>query len=134
MRAAAVAANAAVCLSVVLLPWYGLDDYVASGWDATVWARAALILALVNLMAIRARGATGSRTLALAVLALIAFRVALPPDFGFDFDGLDVPVERRPGAWVALGAALTAAALAGLPARESGRASPSRSASEPAPR
>jgi hypothetical protein len=115
-RALALAGSAALALSIVLLPWYALGDYVPNGWDATAWLRAALVLAALNLAAARGGGA-GSAALALAALVLVAGRVALPPDFGFDFDGLEVPVERRVGAWVGLGAALlvVAAALAGRP-------------------
>lgn len=115
-RAVAIAANAALALSIVILPWYALGDYVPNGWDATAWLRAALVVAALNLAAVRAGGA-GSAGLAAVALVLVAGRVALPPDFGFDFDGLDVPVERRVGAWVGLAAAVlaVAAALAGRP-------------------
>lgn len=106
-----MAANAALALSIVLLPWYALGDYVPNGWDATAWLRVALVLAALNLVALRGGGA-GSAALALPALVLVAARVALPPDFGFDFDGLDVPVERRAGAWVGLAAAVAAAAVA----------------------
>lgn len=115
-RAVAIAANAALALSIVILPWYALGDYVPNGWDATAWLRAALVVAALNLAAVRAGGA-GSAGLAAVALVLVAGRVALPPDFGFDFDGLDVPVERRAGAWIGLAAAVVAvgAALAGRP-------------------
>jgi hypothetical protein len=113
-RPVALAANGALAISIVLLPWYALGDYVPNGWDATVWLRAALVLAALNLVAARAGGA-GSAALAAAALLLVAGRVVLPPDFGFDFDGLEVPVERRAGAWIGLAAAALAlaAALAG---------------------
>jgi len=117
-RAVALAANAVLALAIVLLPWYALGEYRPDGWAATAWARGALILALANLVAAQVdeRGG-GSTPIALAALALVAVRVALPPDFGFDFDGLEVPVERLAGAWIALGAAVTALAAAALPAR-----------------
>jgi hypothetical protein len=78
------------------------------------------VLAALNLVAVRG-GGTGSAALAVAALVLVAGRVALPPDFGFDFDGLDVPVERRAGAWIGLAAAAlaVAAALVGRPRRRS---------------
>ena len=115
-RAVAAVANAGLALSIVLLPWYALGDYVPNGWDATAWLRAALVLAALNLAVVRS-GGTGSAGLAATALVLVAGRVALPPDFGFDFDGLDVPVERRAGAWIGLAAAALAlgAALAGRP-------------------
>jgi hypothetical protein len=115
-RAAAGVGSGLLALSIVLLPWYALGDYVPNGWDATAWLRAALVLAALNLVAVRG-GGTGSAALAVAALVLVAGRVALPPDFGFDFDGLDVPVERRAGAWIGLTAAVVAlaAALAGRP-------------------
>lgn len=111
MRPVALAASAALALSILLLPWYALGDYVPNGWDASAWLRVALVLAALNLIVAR-RGRPGSATLAAAALALVAIRVALPPDFGFDFDGLDVPVERRAGAWVGLAAAAVALAAA----------------------
>ena len=56
----------------------------------------------------RARLPFGLYAIATAVaavaLACVAVRVITPPDFGFGFDGLTVPVERRIGCWVALGA------------------------------
>jgi hypothetical protein len=107
-------------LAVVLAPWYALDDYVPNGWDATWWARVALIASLAGL-ALASAGAAGVRlpmapeaaarirlALAAVAVAAIAFRLAVPPDFGFGFDGLDVPTERRVGAPLALAGALTA--------------------------
>lgn len=110
-RALAIAANAALAVAILLAPWYALATYVANGWDATWWARAALVVAAANVVALRG-GADRLLPAAGAALALalVALRVALPPDFGLDFDGLHVPVERRWGAWLALG--LAAAALA----------------------
>jgi hypothetical protein len=108
LRVLAIAASAIVGLSVVLLPWYRLDAYEPNGWDATWWARAALAAALANIVSIR----FGRHRLAVAAaalgLAFIALRVASPPDFGFGFDGLTVPVERQAGCWVALGSSLLA--------------------------
>ena len=104
-----LAASAVLALSVLVLPWYALDDYVVNGWDATWLARGALLLALVNIVLARAGGSSPvAAVVAAAALALVAVRVAFPPDFGFDYDGLDVPVERRVGCWVALAAALIA--------------------------
>ena len=117
----ATLANAVLALSIVLLPWYALGNYVPNGWDATFWARVALVLAVVNLVAAR-RGRGGSRALAGLVLLIVAARVALPPDFGFDFDGLDVPVARRAGAWIGLAAAAAAFAAAVSQSRRSGPA------------
>jgi hypothetical protein len=107
-RALAVAASGVTALSVVLLPWYALDAYEPNGWDATWWARAALLAALVNIVAIRLGRPRVAVVAAAFGLALIAIRVASPPDFGFAFDGLKVPVERLAGCWVALGSSLLA--------------------------
>lgn len=113
---------AIAALAVVLAPWYRLDDYVPNGWDATWWARLALLAALAGLAlgsaeAARVRLPLAPRLaarlrLALAAMAVaaIAFRLAVPPDFGFAFDGLDVPTERRLGAPLALAGALLALA------------------------
>jgi hypothetical protein len=114
---------ALAALGVVLLPWYRLDDYVPNGWDATWWARIALLAALAGLALSPVERAARVRAgLAAIAVASIAFRLAVPPDFGFAFDGLDVPTERRVGAPVSLAAALTALAaellrLRGRPAR-----------------
>lgn len=108
-RYAALAANAALALSVVVLPWYALAEYTPSGWQATWLARLALVLALGGIVLLRlGRAPRDLLTPALGALLLVAYRVALPPDFGFDLDGLEVPVERRPGALIALVAAATA--------------------------
>lgn len=105
-RSPALAANAALALSVVLLPWYALAEYAPSGWQATWLARLALVAALAAIVALRlGRPARDVLAPSILALALVAYRVALPPDFGFDLDGLEVPVERRPGALVALAAA-----------------------------
>jgi hypothetical protein len=115
-RGAALASGGLLAASILLLPWYGLGSYEPNGWDATFWLRVALVLAVLNLVGVRARErASGSVPLTAAALALVALRVLLPPDFGFDFDGLEVPVERRVGAWIGLaaGAGALAAALAG---------------------
>jgi hypothetical protein len=115
---ALLAGSAVLALSVVVLPWYELDDYVTNGWDASWLARGALLLALVNIVLARTGGsAPVAAGVATTALALVAVRVAFPPDFGFDFDGLDVPVERRFGCWLALGAAAVACAAAALEAR-----------------
>ena len=96
-------------LAVVVLPWYRLDDYTPNGWDATWWARLALLAAVAGLAAAPFEEAARLRIAAAAVaVGAIAFRLAIPPDFGFAFDGLDVPTERRLGAPVALAGALLA--------------------------
>jgi len=120
VRAAALAAGGVLAASVLLLPWYSLGEYEPSGWDASFWLRLALVVSVLNLIAVRADGpATGSVPLAAVALAAVALRVALPPDFGLDFDGLDVPVERRVGAWIGLAAA-SGAFVAALFGRTSG--------------
>ena len=111
MRNLARAGFALTALAAVLLPWYGLDDHTPSGWEATAWGKVAAIAALAGL-ALATVEATPRARLALAGLAVaaIGYRLALPPDFGFDFDGLDVPTERRVGLPLALAAALLALA------------------------
>jgi hypothetical protein len=114
-RALLLAGSAVLALSTVLLPWYELGAYEPNGWDATWMARVALVAALAGIVI--ARVAPDSRWalwLALAALTAVAVRVAFPPDFGFGFDGLDVPVERAVGCWVALGAAALAVTGAAL--------------------
>jgi hypothetical protein len=110
-----------LALSVVLLPWYALDAYEPNGWDATWWARAALAAALVNLVALQLGRDRLAVAAALVAFACVAVRVVAPPDFGFAFDGLKVPVERQAGCWVALTASflalLASARLAWRPAR-----------------
>jgi hypothetical protein len=107
-RAVAIAANAVLGLSVVLLPWYALDSYEPNGWDATWWARAALAAALAGIVLLRFRWDRLAALVAALALGSVVVRVAAPPDFGFGFDGLTVPVERRIGCWVALAASLSA--------------------------
>ena len=110
-RAFAVAASAVLALSVALLPWYALDDYEPNGWDATWWARAAALAALATIVLLRLPGRDREATIAAALgLAFVALRVIDPPDFGFGFDGLKVPVERQAGCWVALASAALALA------------------------
>jgi hypothetical protein len=131
LRIAAMATAAAVALAVVLPDWYALDDYTPDGWDATWWARAAALLALANLLLLR-YGAVPARVAAAiagAIVLLVAARVAFPPDFGLDFSGLTVPVERRPGCWAALALALTHLAATALPAFRAG--APGASAAAP---
>ena len=102
-------------LATVLLPWYRLDDYTPNGWDATWWARLALLAAVVGLATAHVEGLERARLIAAAIaVAAIAFRLAVPPDFGFAFDGLDVPTERRVGAPLALAGALLALAAEAL--------------------
>ena len=113
-RVALIAGSAVLALSVLLLPWFELDEHVASGWDATWLARLALLAALATIVAARA-GAPPALLAGLSAIALVlvAVRLAWPPDFGFGFDGLDVPVEQRVGGWVALGGGLVALAASG---------------------
>jgi hypothetical protein len=108
VRAVAVTAAAVTGLAVVLLPWYALDDYEPNGWDATWWARAAAAAALVTIVALRLGHPRLGAVIAALGAAFIAYRTAQPPDFGFAFDGLKVPMERRAGCWVALGSSLLA--------------------------
>jgi hypothetical protein len=106
----ALGSCAVLALAVVLTPWYALDDYVPNGWDATWWARIALVAALAAALALRLGRRREALALLVVALACVAFRAIAPPDFGFSFDGLDVPVERRWGLWLALVAAVVALA------------------------
>ena len=115
--AIAIASCALTALAAVLTPWYALDDYRPNGWDATWWGRGTAIAALLAIVALRLQRAREAFALAAVALACVAFRTILPPDFGFGFDGLDVPVERRWGLFVALGAAIVATASTALIAR-----------------
>ena len=107
-RNVALGACGVLALAVVLTPWYALDDYVPNGWDATWWARAALVAALVAALALRFGRRTEAIAFAAVALACVIFRVIAVPDFGFAFNGLDVPVERRWGLWLALAAGVVA--------------------------
>src|SRR5438876_3418645 len=120
LPAAGMAATAGVAVSVFVGPWFALYRYTPNGWHATWWARLALLLAAINLV-LMAADLFGRAQVALAALtvAAVALRVVWPPDFGFAFDGLRVPVARRPGVWVALGLALVALALTALSQRRS---------------
>jgi hypothetical protein len=104
----AIGASAVLALSVVLLPWYSLDAYEPNGWDATWWARAALASALIAIVALQFGRFRAGAAFALLAAAFVLYRTAQPPDFGFAFDGLDVPVKRLTGCWVALGSSLLA--------------------------
>jgi hypothetical protein len=108
VRYAAVAASAVLALSVALLPWYALGPYEPNGWDATWWARAAALAALVNIVLVRLERYRLAAVAAALAVAFVALRVAVPPDFGFGFDGLTVPTSRQAGCWVALGSSLLA--------------------------
>jgi hypothetical protein len=101
---------------VALTPWFQLGDYQPNGWDATWWARGAAVAAIAAIVALRLGRDRAAVALAAVGLACVAVRVIAPPDFGFAFDGLDVPVERCWGLWLALAAALTALATAALTA------------------
>jgi hypothetical protein len=119
---------------VVLLPWYALDAYEPNGWHATDWARAAAAAAIVTIFLLRF-GLYRAATLAAAVaLACVAYRVVALPDFGFGFDGLTVPVERRVGCWVALVSSSLALLASALTALQSSRSPGSRTASSAAAR
>lgn len=87
---------------MVLLPWYALDAYEPNGWHATDWARAAAAAAIVTIVLLRLRLYRAAALAAAVALACVAYRVVAVPDFGFAFDGLTVPVDRRVGCWVAL--------------------------------
>jgi hypothetical protein len=107
-RNVALGGCALLALAVVLSPWYALDDYVPNGWDATWWARIALVAALAAAVALRLGHRREAIGLLAVALACVVFRAIVPPDFGFSFDGLDVPVERRWGLWLALVAGIIA--------------------------
>ncbi len=112
LRDVAIGALAVLGIAVVLTPWYSLDAYTPNGWDATWWARIALVAALVAIVALRfgyTREAAAGSVLA---LACVAFRAIAVPDFGFGFDGLVVPTARDFGLWIALVAAVVAALAA----------------------
>jgi hypothetical protein len=111
--ALAILACAVTALAVVLTPWYALDEYVPNGWDATWWAAAGAIAALLAIVALRIDRPREALALTAIALACIAFRTIVPPDFGFGFDGLEVPTERRWGLFVALGGAIVALGATG---------------------
>jgi uncharacterized membrane protein YwaF len=108
LRRLALAGCAVLALSIVLTPWYALADYVPNGWDATWWARVALIAVLAGALALRFGRRREAVALIAIALACVAFRAIVTPDFGFAFDGLGVPVERRWGLWLALAAGVVA--------------------------
>ena len=119
IRRGAALATAALAVSVFAVPWFALDGYRPNGWQATWWARVAFLLALLNLpLIVAGRGRAVARLLAALALAAVALRVAFPPDFGFGFGGLSVPVHRQAGCWIALVAAAAALLLLLLPERE----------------
>ena len=124
-----MAASAVLALSVVLLPWYALDAYEPNGWDATWWARAAAAAAIVTIALLRFGLYKTATAVALVAFACVGVRVISPPDFGFGFDGLSVPVERRFGCWVALASSLLALSTSARLAWSSRRSAPERSPS-----
>ena len=130
-----MAASAVLALSVALLPWYALGAYEPNGWDATWWARAAAIAAIVNIALVRFGLYRLATVVAAIAVACVAVRVIAPPDFGFGFDGLSVPVERRIGCWVALAssslALLSSARLAWSSRRRSPGPATSSAAASP---
>ena len=103
-------------LAIALLPWFRLDDYAPNGWDASWWIRLALLAVIAGLLVPESSPRLRLAAAAVAVAA-IAFRLIVPPDFGFDYDGLDVPTERAFGAWVGLATALAALLAEALPLR-----------------
>jgi hypothetical protein len=115
-RKVALGGCAVLALSVVLTPWFALGDYVPNGWDATWWARIALVAALAAALALRLGRPREAVGLVAVALACVAFRAISPPDFGFGFDGLHVPIERRWGLWLAVAAAAIALASTALSA------------------
>ncbi len=117
MRQAAIAGCAVLALAVVLTPWYALDDYVPNGWDATWWARGALVAALAGALALRFGRRREAVVLIAVALACVVFRAIVAPDFGFGFGGLDVPVQRRWGLWLAVAAGIVALAASLRPAK-----------------
>ena len=74
-RHLSLAGFAVAALSVAVLPWYALDDYVPNGWDATWWARIALFAALAGL-ALASADALPRARLVLAAVALAALSYA----------------------------------------------------------
>jgi hypothetical protein len=113
-RNVAIGGSALSALAVVLTPWYALGEYVPNGWDATWWARGAAVAALLAIVALRLGRDREAAALIVVALGCVVYRVIALPDFGFGFDGLDVPVERRWGLFVALAGALVAAAAVGV--------------------
>jgi hypothetical protein len=112
-RAAAQVAAVALAVEVLFLPWYALGNYVPNGWDATWLVRLALAAAVAGALVLRLGGpARAGLAWWLVAVALVAVRVAFPPDFGFGFGGLHVPVERRAGCWAGLATALLGALAA----------------------
>jgi hypothetical protein len=97
-------------LSILLTPWFAMDDYTPNGWDATWWARIALIAAIAGIVLMRIGRTCEAAAAAVLALACVAVRAIAVPDFGFGFDGLDVPVDRSWGLWIALAAGVIAVA------------------------
>ena len=119
VRALAIAGAAVLALATLLTPWYRLDEYTPNGWDATWWARLALVAAIAAIVALRMHRDREALGLLGVALACIVFRVIAPPDFGFGFDGLEVGTERDWGLWLALAGAVVAfAATHALTRRE----------------
>ena len=111
-RLLVVVAALVLALAAFLLPWYALGEYRPSGWQASWWPRGAVLLAVAAALAARGGAPRAVLTaLAAAALGCVLLRLVLPPDFGFDFGGLEVRVTREAGAWVGLAA--TAAMSAG---------------------
>jgi hypothetical protein len=111
-RIVAIAAAALLALAVALTPWFSLSEYQPNGWDATWWARAAALAAIAAVVTLRLGRDREAAALAALALIFTAIRAIAPPDFGFAFDGLKVPVSRQWGLYLALGAGALATAAA----------------------
>jgi peptidoglycan/LPS O-acetylase OafA/YrhL len=120
----AVLACGVLALAVVLTPWFALDEYQPNGWDASWWPRAAALLAVLAIVALRAHRDRIALALIGGALVCIVVRAIAPPDFGFAFDGLDVPTERLFGLWLALGAGIVALVATALGTRGTSRSGP----------
>ena len=130
MRVGLIAALAVVALSVVVLPWFALAAYEPNGWDASWWARGALLLSGAAIVMVRGHAwPPAVLAVSVAALACVLVRLVWPPDFGFGFGGLEVGTERRAGVWVAAAAAAVAVLLSAVSARTAA----SGSGSAPAP-
>ena len=77
-------------------PWFALYSYEPNGWDATWWARLALLLAVTNLVLMALDLAPPMR-IALAALTLIAISLRLiwPPGFSFLSCAALPPLHKR---------------------------------------
>ncbi len=112
LRAGAMSASAALAVSVFVGPWFALFRYTPNGWHATSWARVALLFALANVVLTAFSLVPAIRVAVAAIAAAaVAIRLIWPPDFGLAFNGLGVPVDRRPAIWISFALALAALVL-----------------------